>query len=288
MKIKINPLFFVLVLFLIATGRAFALLWAMLALVLHETGHSLAAKARGYVLKEVVIMPYGALMSTVDRFDRVSSVIIGLGGPVVNLLTALLLLGVWWLSPAFYNYSIDFFYANMSLALFNLLPVYPLDGSRVILGFAKNKIKAVKWLKLGGVIISFIFLGLFIASAFSKINYTFGLSALFLLYGALFGANKEMYISILDSSSKNYEIGVEKKVIKISPNTPILRCYHHVSTLSETEFVVMDKDKELFQLSEAQLKELALSNKLSVEIGKAYNKHILLENNLKAENMEKL
>ncbi len=274
MKFKVNPLFFALALALVAFGHALDFVWTLVALLFHEGAHALMARARGYVVKKVVLLPYGAMMSAGENFDKTSSVLIGLAGPLCNLLLALVTLGLWWLAPAAYPYTISFLYANLSLGVFNLLPVYPLDGSRVVLGFCKNKLKAIKGLQIAGIACSFLFLGLFVASLFFGVNFTFGIIAVFLFYGATFASKDETYSSVLDVDCKNYSLGVECKRVEVSENTPILRLFHHVGRLSKTTFdVVDDEGKIVATLSENDLKEIAVKNRLSKKIGEALGKN---------------
>ena len=270
MKFKVNPLFFALALALVAFGHALDFVWTLVALLFHEGAHALMARARGYVVKKVVLLPYGAMMSAGENFDKTSSVLIGLAGPLCNLLLALVTLGLWWLAPAAYPYTISFLYANLSLGVFNLLPVYPLDGSRVALGFCKNKLKAIKGSQIAGIVCSFLFLGLFVASLFFGVNFTFGIIAVFLFYGATFASKDETYSSVLDVDCKNYSLGVECKRVEVSPNTPILRLFHHVGRLSKTTFDVVDDDgKIIATLGEKELKDIAAKNRLSKKIGEA-------------------
>ena len=270
MKFKVNPLFFALALALIAFGHALDFVWTMLALLFHESAHALMARARGYVVKKMVLLPYGAMMSAGENFDKTSSVLIGLAGPLCNLLLALVTLGIWWLFPSMYPYTMSFLYANMSLGLFNLLPVYPLDGSRVVLGFCKNKIKAVKGLQIAGIVCSFLFLGLFVGSFFFGLNFTFSIMAVFLFYGATFASKDETYSSVLDVACKNYSLGVELKRVEISCDTPILRLFHYVGRQSKTTFdVVGEGGKIIRTLSEQDLKAIAVKNKLTVAVGQA-------------------
>lgn len=270
MKFKVNPLFFALALALVAFGHALDFVWTLVALLFHEGAHALMARERGYVVKKVVLLPYGAMMSAGENFDKTSSVLIGLAGPLCNLLLALVTLGLWWLAPAAYPYTISFLYANLSLGVFNLLPVYPLDGSRVALGFCKNKLKAIKGLQIAGIVCSFLFLGLFVASLFFGVNFTFGIIAVFLFYGATFASKDETYSSVLDVDCKNYSLGVECKRVEVSPNTPILRLFHHVGRLSKTTFdVVDDEGKIIATLGEKELKDIAAKNRLSKKIGEA-------------------
>lgn len=273
MKIRVNPLFFAFILLCVVFGKAVELAWTLLALVLHEAAHILMARLRGYVMKTAVLMPYGAMMSVDERFDKTSSVLIGLAGPVMNGIMALSMLGLWWLFPSAYPYTIPFLYANASLALFNLLPLYPLDGSRVVLGFCKNKLRAVKGLQIAGALAAIALFGVFIGSFFFGFNLSYGLIAVFLFYGAVFEVKEESYISVLDATSKNYSLGVVKKCVRILDKTPIVRLYHHVSaTQSATFEVVDDNGNVMFCIDEKTLKILAVNNRLSTPVSIAYAK----------------
>lgn len=270
MKFKINPLFFALVLALVLFGQALNFAWTLLALVAHEAAHAAMARLRGFKIKQLTLLPYGAMMSLGESFDPASAVLIGLAGPAANGALALATLGIWWLFPAIYPISIPFLYANLSLCLFNLLPAYPLDGARITLGLCKNKLRAIKGLQAAGVALSLAFFALFIASCFFSINISLGVIAVFLFYGAAFGSREEMYISVLDGASKNFSLGVEQKRVKISENAPIARLYHHVGSASETVFDIVDeKGKSVALLDESALKKLAVAFRLSSPVGSA-------------------
>ena len=70
------------------------------------------------------------------RFPRRDMILVALAGPLVNILLALLMaqiLRLGWMP----RFSMFFFYGvllNLGLAIFNLLPIPPLDGSRIVSG----------------------------------------------------------------------------------------------------------------------------------------------------------
>ena len=274
MKIKVNPLFFAFALILVLLGRGVDFAFCMLSIALHETGHAMVGRLRGFVMKSVMMMPYGAVMSADERFDKTSGILIGLAGPMANFLVVILLLGGWWLFPACYGVTRSLLFVNLSIGVFNLLPVYPLDGSRIVLALAKNKLLTIKWLKGLGIATSIIFLALFVLSMFFKINFSLGIIAVFLFYGAAFGTKDETYMNVLDAQSKSYALGVQKRTVKISKDAPLVRFYHHVGRLFETTFEVVDENgKTIATLSEERLKAIAANNKLS----KSYAETVLGE-----------
>ncbi len=238
------------------------------AVLLHELGHIAVARSRGYLVKSIVLLPYGAEMSASENFDATSSVMIGLAGPVTNLFLALITLGIWWLFPSAYPYTTSFFSANLTLAFFNLLPLYPLDGGRVLMGISKNKLRALKVLKISGIVVSILFLALFVLSCFYGANFSLLISAIFLFYGAISGGAEESYASIFSPLSKDYETGVEERKIIISENVPLQRLLRFSSSTSKVTFEV--KGKGVF-VTEDEVKEFAVTNPLSTKIGKLLN-----------------
>lgn len=273
MKFRVHPLFFALALLLVLFGQAQAFVWAFAAVCLHEAGHAMAAKARGYAVTGLVLLPFGAMMSAEDELDGTSGVIVGLAGPAVNLFLVLATVGLWWLFPAVYPYTEYFLYANLSIGLFNLLPVYPLDGSRVVLGLAKNRLKAVRGLQIAGVTVSVAMFAVFVTAIFFGVYaFTLGVTALFLFYGATCAGKEETYRSVLAAHAKNYGAGVTEKRVLVSQDAPLARLFHHIDRHSVTVFDVVEKEetsllpaapRKLYSLSEEELRSLAAGGKLS-------------------------
>ena len=75
--------------------------------------------------------------------------IVGVVGPIVNLIIAIIfLLVINWVTPDFGSRTWDIlfliFQINLVLVLFNLIPIPPLDGSRVLGGFLPRRMYE-KW-----------------------------------------------------------------------------------------------------------------------------------------------
>ena len=103
-------------------------------------------------------MPFNPLAL---RSQRWGTALVGAAGPVANLLVALALGVVARLSPGtvFADYLTVIVYANVLLAIFNLVPIPPLDGSRVLFSFLPDRWYAAKaWLERYGIIVLIVFL----------------------------------------------------------------------------------------------------------------------------------
>lgn len=96
------------------------LLFGVLAMLLHESGHLIAALALGVRVKTVGLRWKG-LYTVREAGTPAQNILISLAGPCTNLILMLL----WPLSE-------NFFLANLCFAGFNLLPIEGSDGERIM------------------------------------------------------------------------------------------------------------------------------------------------------------
>lgn len=141
-------------------------------------------------------MPYGAILGGDSGLADKDLFAVSLAGPAANIGLSLIIVAVWWIFPESYAYTLVLFRVNITIAVFNLLPLYPLDGSRIVLSFAKNKSKCLKILRAAGYAFSFISAALFILSAFFTIAYSLALVSVMLFVGASADAEREKYIQL--------------------------------------------------------------------------------------------
>jgi len=113
------------------------------SVLLHELGHAVVAKQYGIRTIEIVMFPIGGL-ARLDRQPKATQELwIALAGPAVNLLIAGAIAAWFWrehalvpmqelLKPTDTNLAQRIGFGNLSLALFNMAPAYPMDGGRVL------------------------------------------------------------------------------------------------------------------------------------------------------------
>lgn len=133
-------------------GALFGIIIVSLLFVLvtlHELGHSFAARSFGVPVQQIVLLPIGGV-AQLKHMPRkpIQELIIALAGPAVNVALVLILgtIAILFnmnvlnpltiLSSGFaLSFSTIFGYLflyNIILALFNMLPAFPMDGGRVL------------------------------------------------------------------------------------------------------------------------------------------------------------
>lgn len=118
---------------------AYALLWGfpfalgfVLLIFVHELGHALVLRQQGIPAGAPVFIPFlGAViaMKGVPR-DAYVEALVGIGGPVLGSVGAFVCLLIGWATGSLIWYALAS--TGFLLNLFNLLPISPLDGGRIV------------------------------------------------------------------------------------------------------------------------------------------------------------
>jgi Zn-dependent protease len=111
-----------------ATGLGVVLVLAIFGtIVVHELAHALVARRFGVATRDIMLLPVGGIASIEHMPERpVHELIVALAGPAVNFVIAAILL------PFHGRFVEEFAFINVALAVFNLLPAFPMDGGRAL------------------------------------------------------------------------------------------------------------------------------------------------------------
>ncbi len=183
-RISIPMLIFGLVWILSGNGTVF--LTVCFTVLLHETFHAVTARILGLEVNEIVLYPFGGgvSISELDDFCE-KEIIVSFAGPLLSAFSGLAwnmcvnahLLPQW---HEFVSYS-------YSIAFFNLLPVYPLDGGRIIDGILSSLFnnKGRKIGRILSVVFSAVFFGYSLLKVVFYSNYSYAIIGVFVLASAV-------------------------------------------------------------------------------------------------------
>lgn len=122
-KIKIHPIFYVTSLIILFTGFFKNFYMFLIILLFHELGHILMGILFKWKIKNIIILPFGALTIFDEGITKplIEEFIITIMGPMFQIIIYLVLRN-------FYDVTL----MHYGLLIFNLLPIIPLDGSKII------------------------------------------------------------------------------------------------------------------------------------------------------------
>lgn len=232
---------------LILLGHGVTLLSYAVVLLVHEFAHAFVAERLGYTLRSVRILPYGiAISGDFDCLRPAHEAAIALAGPLVNLAMWLALAGMWWQFPVTYSATQLIAEASFFTAAVNLLPVYPLDGGRVLhaaLSVASPKIAAIV-LRAVSVALGVATVGGCIALIMMGANFTFTTLCVFILASLVFPCGNNGYERIysMTNSLKRLAHGLRVREIMISEDATLLSMYKQLRGDCYTRFLIADKE----------------------------------------------
>ncbi|MBR2480271.1 MAG: site-2 protease family protein [Clostridia bacterium] len=191
------------------------------------------AEKNGYSGEKIILSGYGANLVLDDKgLKTVDQIKIALAGPFFNLIIALFFIAFWWILPDTYPFTESIVTASLSFALINLLPVYPLDGGRVLQSLLTLLIgdKSKKVVKILGIIFTVLLSALFILSLFNTPNYTLLIFTAFLVVDLIFTKNQSRLVKIKFMLSSGMLRGGFVKRIAVDSSVTVKRLISLLST----------------------------------------------------------
>jgi Zn-dependent protease/CBS domain-containing protein len=188
-----------------------AALGLFVGVVLHELGHSLVAIKYGYPISSITLWLFGGI-AQLDEMpeDWKHELFIALAGPLVSVALAVLSFGAFLVVPAgegvtlaALKFVIGYLaLMNLALAVFNMLPGFPMDGGRVLRALLARRRGYARATKIAAEVgkVFAIMLGLF---------GLFGPGGLFMVAIAFFiyiGASSEAQQTIMKAAFEGFQV----------------------------------------------------------------------------------
>ncbi len=219
--------------------------------VAHEYGHALMARRYGIKTPDITLLPIGG-MARMERMPErpAQEIAVALAGPAVNVVIWAVLIGFGATAqmasladPANPQEFLGRLAAvNLFLAVFNLIPAFPMDGGRVlraILTLGTDRVRATRIAAIAGQIVAFVFGFIGLTSG----NLILLLIALFIFIAAQAEAR--------DVESRDIAAGLSLRDAMItsfeslSPSDPMHVAAQTLIRTTQHEFPVLDADGRL-------------------------------------------
>ena len=123
---KIHPLYYLVAILTIITGNFKDFTLITLIIIIHELGHISAAIYYKWKIEKIVILPFGGITIFNEYLNRPikEELLISIMGPIYQIIFYYLI--------CLFNLNTTLFsFYHYTLLLFNLLPIVPLDGSKI-------------------------------------------------------------------------------------------------------------------------------------------------------------
>lgn len=226
-----------------------AALFLFVSVLLHELSHSLVAKARRIKVESITLFFFGGVagIESEDLRPR-SEFMMAIAGPLFSLLLAGLFYliyifngQIFWTAITFYLYQL-----NLILAIFNLIPGYPLDGGRalraILYAYLGDLRKATRIAASGG---RFFAIFLAVLGILSLVTGTGGGLWFILLGGFLYFIAGLSYEQVVLKETLT-KIPVSEMVLKrfptVKPSMPLSAFFKKYLSSGEDVFLVKDKN----------------------------------------------
>jgi Zn-dependent protease/predicted transcriptional regulator len=242
-----------------ALGTTAVIAMLFLSVLLHEYGHSLVAQRLGIEIRDITLLPIGGVSNMRTLPEKPSEEVkITLAGPLVNVV----------LAPIFYGIGValgadpldiksplggfasagQFFIflgvINFALAIFNLIPAFPMDGGRVLRGLLATRLGRLRATNIASVV-GQVFAAVFFFIGLLGGNIILALIAIFVFLGASGEAEMVRQREMARGLTVSDVMGTKPRIETVSPHHTFGQVLDLVLHGYQEDFPVMDEGGEL-------------------------------------------
>ncbi len=246
------------------------ILCVFVTVFLHELGHSFAAKLFHIKTKDITLLPIGGVSRLETLPEKPNEeLVVTIAGPLVNIVLAIitsLFITLPETSEALAleleagvnanNFFLNFFIVNILLAIFNLIPAFPMDGGRILRAILSFKFERHVATKIAARI------GQFFAMGFILLGFFYNPFLIFIGLFVIMGAQMESNYADSKYSLKGYKVRdvLMKQYQTIESGEPIKKAVELLLDSQSKNFLITNNNKPVGTLNRDQI-IMALSEK---------------------------
>ncbi len=250
-------------------------------IVLHELGHALAAKHYGIRTRDITLLPIGGVARLERMPDQpLQELVVALAGPAVNVVLAAICFALITLTGTFVGVEsllsfeggllVQLFEINVMLALFNMIPAFPMDGGRVLRAVLALGMDYVQATRIAA------YVGQGIAIIFALVGFFYNpfliLIALFVWTGAEAEAEMVRTRSVLAGVPVARLMATQLYVLH--PSHAIGRAAEVVSSGFQHDFPVLEEHKVVGMLTKKDLLEALASQQPDTPVSEVMRSNV--------------
>jgi Zn-dependent protease/CBS domain-containing protein len=220
-----------------------------LCVLLHEFGHIFAARGFGVITPEVILLPIGG----VSRLERIpeqprQEFLVAIAGPIVNVVIALALVFIGGadlsaghlaaMGSAHAGMIDRLAVVNLFLALFNLIPAFPMDGGRVLRALLATRLGYVHATEVAAMI------GQWVAFVLGFLGLFFNPLLIFIAIFVYLAASAEAHLVATRAMARGVPVtaAMMAQFVTLTPNEHVDAAVETLLRTSQLEFPVVDSD----------------------------------------------
>jgi Zn-dependent protease/predicted transcriptional regulator len=265
-------------------------LWAVLfvltifaCVTLHEFGHALAARRYGIETQDITLLPIGGLARLTSMPEKpMEELVVALAGPAVNIVIAVLIYPFLHISEEVASsiqlravdsdtFLLSLMAVNLWLALFNMIPAFPMDGGRVLRALLSFRMERAAATRIAATI------GQFLAIGFVILGFLGNPFLIFIGFFIFLGAQGESEAVQTKSALQGYRVAdvVMRNFTTLQSYQPLQAAVELLLNGQSRNFLIMEGNRPVGTLSRDEIVKALSQHGLDVSIDKVMNADIV-------------